>query len=117
MSFLSSVNDQGASSRSRTPHSTTISADVIKPFAELARKVPKQRAAESSAALDDIAYAIRQHEQTDRYGITGMNIAGKLRQLCEMDAKVGEKFVLKADELTVDLTKATITVQNGEVVE
>ncbi|VDL75173.1 unnamed protein product [Nippostrongylus brasiliensis] len=134
MSFLSSVNDQGirytttfeatreegdvnlveslpppcssrASSRPRTSLSSAISANVIEPFAELARKVPKQRAVESSAdmfSLDDIANDIRHHEQTDRYEIT----AGKLRQLCELDAKVGEKFVLKADELAVDLTKA-----------
>ncbi|VDL72540.1 unnamed protein product [Nippostrongylus brasiliensis] len=117
MSFLSSVNDQGIR------YTTTSEATREEGDADLVESLPSQCSSRASSrprtphTLDDIANAIRQHEQTDHYEITGMNIAGKLRQLCEMGAKVGEKLVLKADELAVDLTKATIKVQNGEVVE
>lgn len=55
-------------------------------------------------AFDEIASALREPNDMDRFEITGMNIAAKLWELYALDPLIGEQWVLNADELAVGAT-------------
>lgn len=78
----------------------------IRPLQAVAKKEGPRKAKQLRGAVYELADALKEDgNKLDRYELLGLTLASKLRTLRELDPVACEKWMLKAEEFMIPLSR------------